>query len=249
MDWQDNDFVVGSFGNFSFKRRYGLANFSIQSTLATEPQNQSGGKPSTVIDGPDLQMVQFDLKLSRALHVDPDGIIKDLQALLDAQKPQSLVLGGKVLGSYRWLLKSIAVTDAVRGADGDIVCCTVSLAFEEYVRLGIRADSSDSSSSSPGIASVYDSTGSVSQNNAPGTSSEEKKEEKRIVYDVFGVPIAGKIPDAADLKRGLENMQAANLAAKMKTGSATISEFIFFKENKPTTVVPTKNNKNRGEVK
>lgn len=121
MDWRTDDLAVGSFGSFSFLRRYGLTNFSMQSTLATEPQNQTGRKPSTIVDGPDLQTAQFDLRLSRALAVDPDTIIKELQSLLDAQSPRQLVMGGQVLGSYRWLLKSVLVTDAVCSADGGIV--------------------------------------------------------------------------------------------------------------------------------
>ena len=62
MDWRTDDLTVGSFGGFSFLRRYGLTNFAMQSTLATEPQNQTGRKPSTIVDGPDLQSVQFDLR-------------------------------------------------------------------------------------------------------------------------------------------------------------------------------------------
>lgn len=228
MDWRTDDLTVGSFGGFSFLRRYGLTNFSMQSTLATEPQNQTGRKPSTIVDGPDLQSVQFDLRLSRALAVDPDAIIKELQSLLDAQSPRQLVMGGMVLGSYRWLLKSVSVTDAVHSADGGIVYCSVSLTFEEYVRRGVRETATSStSSSSPGIVSNTTSKTTETHSSTP----EEKKEGKRVIYNPIGIPIAGKIPDASDLKRGYENLKDGELFLKMKTGTASLSEgFRFFEK-------------------
>lgn len=238
---QATDGVVGSFGSFVFLRKHGLSNFSMQSTLATEPQDQTGSKPSTIVDGPDLQSVQFDLKLSRALAVDPDAVVKDLQSLLNAQRPKKLVIGGEALGSYRWLLKSVSVTDAIRSGAGDIIFCSVSLSFEEFVRYGEREDTSTaSSSSSPGVASSsgYGGSGSsTSASTASGSNAEEKAEEKRTIYSPYGLPIAGKIPDAADLKRGLEAMKESNVAVKVQMGMATTAEAYDFFEKRDQTMV------------
>lgn len=116
-----------------------MQDLSRELSLDVEVQDQSGGKPATLIKGAGLERVQFGVTLSRYMGVTPELVIGQLRQILTAGVPYALVMGGAPVGEHKWLLTSLSVSDVTLNGRGEMISATVKLTLDEYVREGSKA--------------------------------------------------------------------------------------------------------------
>jgi hypothetical protein len=105
-------------------------------SLDTESQEKVGSKPSTYIKGSSLDSLSFDVSLRADLGHDVRKEIESWEAIRDKRTPDIFILGQKPLGTNKWLLKSVNVSDTVIDGNGRMSKALLKLEFEEYVRPG-----------------------------------------------------------------------------------------------------------------
>lgn len=143
--------MIVSFGGLTFDARRPVSGYTQSMSLSTEAQDQDAGKPATLIKGAELEQQQFTVRLLRPMGVSPEGEIALYRKTLEAANPQRLVVGGRVMGSCQWLLKSVSVKETTLDGRGRMVAASVELSFEEFVRAGVKT-ASTGGSAAPGIA-------------------------------------------------------------------------------------------------
>jgi phage protein U len=65
--------------------------------------------------------------------VEPRTVLDHWQQLADVGTVAVLVVGNKLVGKNKWLLKSADETWATIGGNGRVISATMDLTFEEYV--------------------------------------------------------------------------------------------------------------------
>ncbi len=100
---------------------YTFDNINWSGSISTEAQEKIGNKPSTYIKGSDLDSLSFDVALR-----------SDLSHEL--RTPDIFILGQKLLGANKWLLKSESVSDTAIDGSERMNKALLKLEFEEYVR-------------------------------------------------------------------------------------------------------------------
>ncbi|TZE82006.1 phage tail protein [Calorimonas adulescens] len=133
---------------------YTFNDFTMSSSLETEKQDAANKKPSTYIKGPDLYTMSISIPLDVSMGVNVRNEYGAWKALVEAGKPYPFILGGKPLGSNKWLLKSASLNNTVIDSNGNILSGTIQLEFEEYVRPGSAQTSKSAKKTSytPGIS-------------------------------------------------------------------------------------------------
>lgn len=143
--------MIVSFGSLTFDARRPVSGYTQSMSLSTEAQDQEAGKPATLIKGAELEQQQFTVRLLRPMGVTPEGEIARYRRALEAASPQRLVVGGRVMGSYQWLLKSVSVKETTLDGRGRMVAASVELSFEEFVKAGAKTAKAGGSAA-PGVA-------------------------------------------------------------------------------------------------
>lgn len=132
--------MIVSFGSLAFDARRPVSGYSQSMSLSTETQDQDEGKPATLVKGAGLEQQQFTVRLLRAMGVTPESEISRYRRVLEGASPQRLVVGGRVMGGHRWLLKSVSVKETTLDGRGRMVAAAVELSFEEFVKAGTKTD-------------------------------------------------------------------------------------------------------------
>lgn len=114
-------------------------------SLETEKQDAAGQKPSTYIKGPGLDTLSITTQAKLQLGVDPITEMAEWRAVMQAKKPQYLVIGGRPFGQNQWLLVDVQMSDTTLDGGARITECTLSLKFDEWVRPGKAPATSGSS--------------------------------------------------------------------------------------------------------
>lgn len=133
-----------------------IRDLSREISLELETQDQSGGKPSTLIKGAGLEQIQFGVTLSRYMGITPETVIDQLRQVLSAGVAYQLVMGGKPVGEYKWLLTGLSVSDVTLNSRGEMISATVKLTLSEYVREGSKAATGTAAASGIGSVSIVD---------------------------------------------------------------------------------------------
>jgi hypothetical protein len=120
----------------SSSKIYTLTGMEWSGALDTEAQEKLKSKPSTYIKGQTLGTMSFEIPLIAGQYIDVRGQIEQWEEILDKAIPDYFVLGEKPLGKYKWLLKSVGVSDTLIDGKGNMLRAKVKLDFEEYVRAG-----------------------------------------------------------------------------------------------------------------
>lgn len=156
--------VIGSFGSKTFSsslnKIYTFEDMTENTSLNIEEQDVEGQKPSTYIKGPSLSDCSLTITLLRQKKVDVLSEINSWKNILAAAKPYPLVIGGKALSRYKYLIASISTSDVKIGPNGEYLFAKVQIQFKEYVRAGKNKEASKDKKPS-------------------GTSKEKKKTKKR----------------------------------------------------------------------
>lgn len=146
--------MIASFGSMTFDAHRPISGYTLTMSLNTEAQDQDDGKPATLIKGAGLEQQQFTVRLLRPMGVIPETEIARYRREVSRGSPRRLVLGGQVIGSHRWLLKSVNVKEVTLDARGRILAAAVELTFEEFVKLGKKEEAKAGGTGASGGAAV-----------------------------------------------------------------------------------------------
>ena len=144
--------MIASFGSLTFDAGCPISGYTQTMSLGTEAQDQDEGKPATLIKGPGLEQQQFTVRLLRPMGVTPETEIARYRRVMAGAAPQRLVIGGRVMGSHKWLLKSVSVKEVTLGPRGKMLAAAVELSFEEFVKAESKTADKTSASTAPGTA-------------------------------------------------------------------------------------------------
>lgn len=87
----------------------------------------------TEFTGLDPDSISFDVVLSAYLNVNPMDEINKIWQYERFGKPVVLVIGEKVYGKYRWVIKSHKITAQNFDKHGNLTALTVSIQLLEYL--------------------------------------------------------------------------------------------------------------------
>lgn len=152
--------MILSFGRFAFETGYDrmlpISDAKRSLGLEKEDQDQESGKPATLIKGSKLEEFSFKVKLLRVFDPRPESAISQLETVINKKKPEKLVLGGRVVGKYKWLLVKMEIDYQLLNGDGRILEAGISLSFEEFVKAGTKKAETQTTakSSAPGVSSI-----------------------------------------------------------------------------------------------
>lgn len=172
--------------------------------IQAEAQDKLNSKPSTYIKGNGLKHMSFEIPLKTNLGMNVRNEMEDWEAIRDSLQSSIFMLGVKPLGSNKWLLKSVDISDTIINNKGILIQGTLRLDFEEFVRPGSVESSSTSSNTSSG-----------SSNTSPGKSTTKAAVNSNVTPSDY----IYKPPTKAQQTRGNVNVNAAvSSGARFKAG-------------------------------
>lgn len=145
--WADPDSIC-TFDNFNYKISY-----------KTEQVENGDEKPGTARIAPDLSAVNLQIHASISLGVDVPAEIDAWKTACEQGLINALIVGSRAVGDHQYMIKSMQVANAIFDSHGEIIDCTIDLAFEEYVQEMERKSTSGSSDSGGGGSSGRSSGG------------------------------------------------------------------------------------------
>lgn len=135
--------AIATFATKSFQvnsnKIYSFDEFQYSSSLQTDKQDATGSKPSTYNKGPDLDKLSFKIHLDVSQGIKPRQEWEDWKTIASKGTAYPFILGGKPLGSNKWLLTNIDASNAVIDNAGHILSLDLALSFDEYARSGTPA--------------------------------------------------------------------------------------------------------------
>jgi hypothetical protein len=155
--------AIAIFANKTFEvnanKLYTFDGFQYASSLQTEKQDSTNGKPNTYIKGPDLDNVSFTIKLDVAFGIDPRREWEDWRAIMNSQITYPFILGGRPLSPYNFLLLGVTPSNVNFDNKGNILAMDLELKFDEFVHKGAAASTGTSTGTSKSKASSKGLTG------------------------------------------------------------------------------------------
>jgi Phage protein U len=132
--------AIATFGNKVFQvsasKMYTFNEFQYSSSLQTEKQDVLERKPSTYNKGPDLDSMSFKIHLDAMFGVNPRAEMESWISIMNEGIAYPFILGGKPLGSSKWLLVSVGESNVNIDNAGKILGIDIDLKFDEYVSAG-----------------------------------------------------------------------------------------------------------------
>jgi hypothetical protein len=183
---------IAVFKNKSFKvssnRIYTFNGLTWGGEIQSEAQEKLNSKPSTYIKGIGLNNMSFEIALKSSLGIKVRNEIEQWEAIKENCKPAIFILGSKPLGSNKWLLKSVNVSNTIIDNKGNIDEAILRLEFEEFVRKGsaesTSSTSSGSSSSSKKKAAVSANIVPSDYIYKPSTKAEQTRNNPNVTSSV-----------------------------------------------------------------
>ena len=91
------------------------------------------GKPKSEFLGPGQRAMALTIHLSSSLGVKPRSIIDKMEKAVENGTPYPLVIGGKKVGSYQWVITDMSEAWEMIIMDGVLVSANLTLTLAEYV--------------------------------------------------------------------------------------------------------------------
>ncbi len=91
------------------------------------------GKPRYEFNGADLRRVSFKIMLDAMLGIRPREVLSTLELMAEHGTAETLVIGGRQIGKYKWILTELSETWDVVYNGGELARATCSVTLEEYV--------------------------------------------------------------------------------------------------------------------
>ena len=82
---------------------------------------------------PGLQKIKFTMDLNALLGVKPRAALESLEAAVESGVVNTLVIGGKAVGSNRWKITETGEAWNVIYTEGELVKAKVDVTMEEYL--------------------------------------------------------------------------------------------------------------------
>jgi len=145
---------VLAFGNLIFVgnlRGTPINGFTAGFGISTETQDRAGGKPATLVKGPQLMTVGFSAKLNRFLgNATPEAMFAETKGCCESGIPHQLILDGRPFDTNSFILKSGTLSDTLFDGKLRIVKATLELEFEEFA----TGENAAAASAAPGVSSI-----------------------------------------------------------------------------------------------
>ena len=128
---------VGYFGSERFvvsdTKVLTFSNFQRSTAGRYQTFDRIGKKPLTEMTGPGLESVTYSVSLDATLGVEPRVVLDHWTTLAGAGTVDIIVIGNKLVGKNKWLLKSVSESWSTIDGNGRVLKATMDLTFEEYV--------------------------------------------------------------------------------------------------------------------
>lgn len=174
---------IAIFGKKTFqvsgRKIYTFNDFSLGGQLNTESQDVAGKKPSTYIKGAGLNSMSFNIPLDASLNIDVRAEYESWETIMNTGVAYAFILGGKPIGSNKWLLKSVDLSNVQIDAKGTWLKGMLNLQFDEYVRPGSVAATTTTKSGDTSKAPAVVAKGSVNKSAASKLLAGEDKSLKK----------------------------------------------------------------------
>ena len=82
--------------------------------------------------GPETQSIDFPVQLSALLGVNPIKEIENLNRMCESGQIARLVIGGKVYGSFKWVIESVSSTLQYFDSSGNCLRAEAKISLKEY---------------------------------------------------------------------------------------------------------------------
>ena len=130
--------VIGNWGAaivFRVSEKQTLTFQNLNRTVGADWATHSriGLKDQSEFLRPKLQRITFSVKLDALLGVRPRATLDKLAELVERGTVNTLVVGGKRVGRYRWKIVDVSEAWDTVLTGGELMTATVSLTMEEYL--------------------------------------------------------------------------------------------------------------------
>lgn len=129
---------IGAFGDIAFSvststvRTFDEMSWDVSAKYATHDRHIKADLLE--YQGPELEMIAFDMHLSVFLGVDPLKEIKKLREKVRSGKTERLVIGGKIYGDYMWVIEKMSIGLKRFDGNGNLWEATVNVTLKEYAK-------------------------------------------------------------------------------------------------------------------
>ena len=127
---------IGSFGDLTFKvsdkfvRTFDGMSWDFSAKYATHDRHIKADMLEYM--GPNIETISFSMVLSVFLGVTPLKQIKKLRKMIRKGYARRLVIGGKVYGSYKWVMESGSVEMQRFDKKGNLWAAKIKVTLKEY---------------------------------------------------------------------------------------------------------------------
>jgi hypothetical protein len=130
--------AIGCLGDIIFqvsdKTVRTLTNLMISGSAKIIEHNIVGRKSLAEFTGSDAGKISFNMKLTEELGVDVEGELERIEKYCDVGATLPLVIGRKIYGRHRWMIKSHSSNVLTHDSIGRITTAVVTLNLIEYLR-------------------------------------------------------------------------------------------------------------------
>lgn len=131
--------MIGYFGDIVFetsdKKILTFSEFKHDSAGRWEKHAVVGEKPVSEFVGPDLDSITFTIALNGSNGVKPLDEIYKWHDMVNEGYADVLVIGNKILGSDKWVVKQISGTWNTVFNHGELYSASIDVTLEEYIEV------------------------------------------------------------------------------------------------------------------
>lgn len=147
---------VGTFGDISFYvkskkgkgKMIGLSDIVLNSTAEYEEHQRNGKKSILEFISPGLSELTFNVYANAQYGAKPLTIQTKLTKYMKNGTPKNFILGGKKIGTNKWVITSVASTYTVVFRDGRPVAIQFAVSLKEYANSAVTNKKTTSKSTS-----------------------------------------------------------------------------------------------------
>lgn len=127
---------IGSFGDLTFKvsdkfvHTFDGMNWNFSAKYTTHDRHIKADLLEYM--GPEIETISFSMVLSVFLGVTPLKQIKKMREMIKKGYARRLVIGGKVYGSYKWVMESGSVEMQRFDKKGNLWAAKIKVTLKEY---------------------------------------------------------------------------------------------------------------------
>lgn len=129
--------MIGYFGDIIFetsdKKILNFSDFKKDVSARYESHDLIGQKPKLEFVGSDLDKISFTINLNSSNGISVKEEIKKLEEKTSTGKAETLVIGGEVQGSDKWIITSLSEAWDTIFNDGFLYSAKIDVSLEEYI--------------------------------------------------------------------------------------------------------------------